>query len=202
MMDVIAWPLAAVSAFLIFLLLFRGPIAALIQRVRSIKRDGIETGPITPQSEAPNPDAADALMRSFESPMLLEAEKAIRGELKRRGLDCSPPAVDVLIRHLARAQMQAAFESLYRVVFGSQLALLREANTGVGISFEAAKALYVSVSAQNPEFFKGYSYSDYIGFMLNQQLVLESNGAYRSTIRGQTFLEWMVRCQLTEKKAF
>lgn len=98
--------------------------------------------------------------------------------------------------------MQAAFESLYRVIFGSQITVLKEANTGAGISFDAAKALYASVSSQHPELFSGYSYSDYIGFMLTQLLVLESNGAYRSTIRGQTFLEWMVRSQLTDRKAF
>jgi len=202
MLEIVIWPLTALVAFAVFILLFRAPIVNVIQRIRSIKKDGIETGPISSQSEVPAPKDAEALLRTFESPMLLEAEESVRSELKRRGLDCSPPAVEVLVRHLVRAQIQAAFEQVYRLIFGSQIALLKEANTNLGISFEAAKAVYAAAGAQHPELLQTISYQDYIGFMLNQKLVLESNGSYRSTVRGQTFLEWLVRNQLPEKKAF
>ncbi len=201
MIDAIKWPLAALLAFLLLLVFFRPPITALINRIRSIKRDGIDTGHAPPQSESVDQSSIDALKKTFDSPFLLELEAGIRKDLLSRKLDLSAPAVEILIRHLAQAQMHSGFEGTYRVIFGSQIRILKEANSPTGFSIDLAKQYFGSIGADYEQL-KDYPFSEYIGFMLNHTLILERNGYYLATIRGQAFLEWLVRTQLTERKEY
>lgn len=200
MIEFIAWPTSALLGFVFLLLLFRAPITSLIHRVRSIKKDGIET--IDTPSQAKSEALDGGLMKHFDTPLLVQIEDNIRETLREKHLDLSTPTAKVLIRHLAHAQMTAGFESTYRRIYGSQIRILKESNTPTGVSIVSTKAFFRQLSEEHGDFYADFPFCNYIQFLFNEFLILEKSGAYHATIRGQAFLEWIVRNQLSEHRAF
>ncbi len=114
------------------MIIFRRPLADLIDRIKEVSREGIKTGSQHSQKDTipSTPEAgAEKLMRAFDSPVLQEKEEAILGELENRGLKDKSETVKVLVRHLTWTQLYLHFEKVNSWIWGSQVSLLRNLNS-------------------------------------------------------------------------
>jgi hypothetical protein len=99
----------------------------------------------------------DPMQRPNVPPLVRDREVRIRTDLAKLQLNEKPrKAVDLLIEHLATAQLLHAAEQLYRRIFGSQVAVLKHLNLVVSATEEKIAEFYDSASSQYPELYSRY----------------------------------------------
>jgi len=207
-MQYLAWPIAALAFEVFFVLLFRRQFAAFLERVSSVGRHGVSTLPIPgprsieQQADAPPSEEIQNLLQSFDSPAMLQVERAISDDLEARRLDSSSDTTKVLVRHLAKTRLQLACEFVYRLIFGSQIALLKRINTMGGRLSEADVHLYYqAVARANPDVFPADQPGPYEEFLVRQGLLLHRDDQFLITDFGREFLSWLVQSSAPENKA-
>lgn len=85
-----------------------------------------------------------------------------------------------------------AFEQANYGVFGSQLALLLELNTGPGVIFRASE-LYKQAAEREPAFYSGYSFDQWMGWLEhNVRYLRNESGALTITSDGREFLKYLI----------
>ncbi len=188
---------------IVFFLIFRQPIVALIGRIRSISRAGITTDP---SQREPSPERdpraeAEALMRYLDNALIRETEDGITSDLRQRNL-LGAEGIPVLVRILATMQLAFGFEETYRLIWGSQLSLLSYLNTQAdGQPTEALRPFYTLAAGQYPEAYDGYSFEAWLGFLRDQVLVRGDGGRLRMTVRGREFLTYLTRMGRSHNRA-
>lgn len=202
-LKVAAWPITVVACFVFACIYFRRQMAALLDRTTSVGKEGLKASPPTGQitQEIDKVRQAHELVEALTSPVIREREEAIRKELKDKGLDDSSQAVDVLIRYLATTQLLITFERLYRIIFGSQIFLLKAANENrSGLHDQFVRDHFAHVRRMFVSAFEQWTVENYIHFLLNEQLMLKEGEFFRITNLGVHFLEWMTRIGAPERK--
>lgn len=118
LIKAVAWPLALFGLGLVF----RDDLKKLFPRV-------VRAGPTGFEFSAQKQIVATSHtgeLREFpgivRTATIAALEKKIHGELQVFNPDAH---IDLLVRHLAQAQLQTAFERIYSIIFGSQIAGLR-----------------------------------------------------------------------------
>ena len=161
-----------------FVLLFR------VTRVKSVGRRGISTlaptgqRPIEQQAGAPTSREVQDVLQSFDSPALLQQERVLLADLEARRLDSTSDTTKVLIRHLAKTRLVLGYEFVYRLIFGSQIALLKTVNTmGGGMSEAEAHQFYHTVARAYPDVFPADQQEPYLGFLVRQGLLFPKEGS-------------------------
>jgi len=143
----------------VFLFMFRNEIRELFRNIRKIDRSGVTLAPA--QKEAPtekDPKAeAEALLRQFDSALLLEMEGSIYQDLRQRNLT-GTEALPVLVRFLASAYLVSGFEIIYRTIWGSQLSLLEYLNAHPGKPVDAVRPFHEVGASVYPNWFQGYPF--------------------------------------------
>ena len=93
-------------------------------------------------------------MRAFDSGTFRFHENAIKEDLEEQNLTNSE-AIEVLIRHLANAQITLAFNEIDFYIWGSQVELLQYLNSSLGSTAEELIHFYnLAISrSNNPEHF-------------------------------------------------
>ncbi len=140
--------------------------------------------------------------KGIEVVQAIEAD--IRAHLARMHFELdTTETTEILIRNLAVAQAIGAAERTYRLIFGSQLSLLRALNVGPPQTDSEMRSFYERAKRKNPKFYGSYSYEEWRGFLLNQTLIahVEDRDAYRISGRGRDLLEWITGQGLSEAKA-
>jgi hypothetical protein len=131
-------------------------------------------------------------------------EADIRGHLALMRFELNTPeTTDILIRNLAYVQAVGAAERTYRLIFGSQLLLLRALNIGAPKMDSEMQPFYERAKKKNPKFYGSYSYEDWRNFLLNQRLIAhdEVRDVYGINGNGRSFLGWITSQGLSEEKA-
>jgi hypothetical protein len=130
-------------------------------------------------------------------------EENIRNQLKRFGfaLD-SPETVEILIRNLAVAHVLQRAERLYRVIFGSQISALKFLNVTGPKSDLDIQPFYEKARRKFPKFYIGYSYEQWRGFLIDQQVMAHDStkDLFHTNQTGKDFLAWLVNEGLPEEK--
>jgi len=201
-MEKFAWPMAVLFLGIGFMIIFRRPLEALISRIQSISREGIQTS----QTQLP-PDkktsTAEELMRSFDSPLLRETEKDIKKDLEERGLANSLDAIPVLIRHFAQLKIYLWFEYYYQQIWGSQLAILNYLNVSpTGETMETLVSFYTAAAKLYPAAFQKYPFKSYLDFLITCKLIVEENGRFKITVLGREFLTYLASTGKTTNKLY
>ena len=201
-MEKFAWPAVVIILGLAFIFTFRRQLGALIDRIQSISREGIQTSQ-TQLSPDKKTSTAEELMRSFDSPLLRETEKNITAELEGRGLANSLGAIPVLIRHLAQAQIYVWFEYYYQQIWGSQLAILNYLNVSLtGETRETLVSFYTAAAKLYPAVFQKYPFESYLSFLTTNKLIVEENGRFKITVLGREFLTYLASTGKTTNKLY
>jgi hypothetical protein len=218
------------------LLLFRPQLRGLLGRATSVGPTGITAAPESVQQQAAPedggqgaltpatpaalraPDAgpqdphefAEQLLANFYDPYVQSQEDSLRELLAaaRIGLD-TPDGRRVLLRHTAGWYVLWELQSIYQVIFGSQIALLRAVN-----AFPAARddvaAAYAETAGRFPEFYEHYPLDAWLGYVLSQGLIeakqedgLDDQAAavtrFHITPKGRTFLRYLVNYGKSDK---
>lgn len=202
--EVLAWPIAALVCFIFACIYFRRHLAALLDRTTSIGKEGLKTTSPTSQStqEVDRLKQSQELVEALISPAVKERENLIHAELNKRGLDDSGETAKVLIRYLATANLIIIFEGIYRIIYGSQILLLKSANENrvSGLSKESIDQYFAQVRQTFAPFFDKWTVDGYLNFLLTSNLLIQDSGFFKITILGVEFLEWMTKIGAIEKK--
>jgi hypothetical protein len=129
-------------------------------------------------------------------------ETEIRGHLKRLHFELNTPeTTEILIRNLAATGALAAAEKIYRLIFGSQIALLKALNSATKTDSEM-RPFYERAKKKHPKFYGDYPYENWRGFLLGQMLIAhdEALDVYGINGNGRSFLGWITSQGLSEEK--
>jgi hypothetical protein len=194
------WPLVVI----VFVLLFRKPIAAWIPSIRRVGPGGVEAGPPPTQDGLKSPAteterepgrASEELMRALDPPLLVDQEKRILQDLQSRGLgQPNQETLRVLVRYLATFQFGYLFENIYRDIYGSQLALLQYLNTLPNAPVSAAQHYYDQAASRYPDVFRTYPFDSYLNWLASvANVVSKTDGQISITPLGREFLAYLTR---------
>ncbi|MBR1172784.1 hypothetical protein JQ617_02350 [Bradyrhizobium sp. KB893862 SZCCT0404] len=215
--ELVKWPLVALIVAVIALLILKKPISALLARMKRAaigdkavdfsdsaaiaseqqQKNQIEkpTAPETPSGELPPPPAPPALAAMEKNIVDTLAASNASDEVKRLWL----------IRGMAVAKMERAHEITYRLIMGSQIGLLLQANTGVPTSMESARAIYDDAKNNFPAIYNNFDFDGWLTWPSNTGLInIEQHGVAGSIITitdiGKEFLHYLVSAGLTSTK--
>jgi hypothetical protein len=193
MVAVLVWPVVVLIVTLVALLLFRAPFAALITRTKKVGKSGLETFDSQPPQPTEEKKGVDEFFRSFDSPLLVEAEQLIIKDLKERKIEASADREKTLVRALASTNIVLHFERVYGVLWASQLACLRYLNPREeGTEVTEVVPFYELGKAEYPSWYENYPFDRWFGFLRSFNLVLERDSHVFITVAGREFLKYLV----------
>jgi len=208
--KVLSWPVVT----LITVLLFRKPLLGLLNRLSTLKvgKDLFSLDATLPalQSEKSvdtglnNKTSLVEHAKYGESPLVRRREELIRQDLQKFQLDANPQeAVNVLVSHLAVAQLSLYAEHIYRTIFGSQIALLKQLNVVGSLTRDQIEIFYETAKAQFPLLYNTYPFEQYLHYLQVFNLIYaQDNKQYVITDEGKAFLQWIVSVGASEIKPF
>lgn len=206
------WPVM----FLSIAFILRGELGSLLARVSQAKvsHTGVDvsfTGQVQSTGSLekglvaianPTPNFRDPKLQFNTSNVVRSREALIRRDLEQLQLNTPTDAtVDLLVNHLALTQCAAAAERLYRLIFGSQIAILKCLNTRTDSPEAPIRAIYGEAKGRYPAFYESYSFEEYIQFLVSWELItVTADHKYKITETGREFLGYMVSLGLSDEK--
>jgi hypothetical protein len=228
LLNILKWPLVVFILILLAILLFRNQLAAFLSRIESIGKEGLKATPAVNQQNPPDRNkepisdtlgriavrdntrelevkGKDAkpqdLMRALNSPVLTEQEQVIKADLEKHGLEHEGETINILVRYLANAQLTVAFEEVYRLIFRSQIQILRRVNESQVLKRSVVEEHFHQTRALFPAAFADWDVDRYMSYLLGHRVLRhEKNDEYAITLFGIEFLAWMARVGATENK--
>jgi hypothetical protein len=85
------------------------------------------------------------------------------------------------------------FEWIWWQIFGSQLRMLQTMNAKV-LTLDVARQFYEQGPLTRPDFYKTYSFEQWLAFLRAAGFILESGNNVQITIRGREFLKYLTHC--------
>jgi hypothetical protein len=201
-MSDMAWPIVVGGA----LFYFRESIRNSFPRITEVGPGGIKLGAAQAaagQALAAAPPAllTHKLRQIVSGDQLEPTVQNIRENIAKEVGPDKDSQNDALVHVAAALSVQLGHERAYRLIFGSQLSALAQMSGAAGSAKDAVRAIYDQAVANFPEFYKGYPYDAWIGFLKNSQLVSESVEYYTLSPYGRGFLKYIVDQQLPPMKA-
>jgi hypothetical protein len=208
--KVFSWPVA----IFVIVSIFRKPLIGLFNRGFSLRvgKDLFSIAAPFPalQSEKPGETGLENRTSPVEKakygelPLVRRREDLIRQDLQKLQPDAQPQeVVNVLVRHLAVAQLSLYAEQIYRTIFGSQIALLKQLNIAGSLTRDQLESFYETAKAQFPLLYATYSFEQYLHYLQVWNLIsTQDNKHYVITDEGKAFLQWIVIVGASEIKPF
>ena len=198
----LAWPGVVLVLGVLFLVLFRRPIASFLSRATEVSKTGIKAAASQANVvEVSSSAAAEGLIRSFDSVVIRSREDAILQFLEGSGVHVAQDQVKVLARHLAVFQLGYFYQRIDRMIFGSQLEILLSLNSMASpIPRESVRPYYDVAVAGAPEFFSTYPFDSYLGFLSSNALIKDSGGQVAITPEGRDFLVFLAQTGSTARR--
>jgi hypothetical protein len=172
--------------------------------VREAGPNGVKLDPRTEQknTSALEPGELTEFRGITRTDFLARTERELRSNLLRRSDVAPDKRLDFVLRLLAQAQIEATFERIYRLIFGSQISGLRELNARRQVTLAEAKQFYDGVAKQYPQVYPKYSFEEWLGFLRSQGLVSANDGKVIMTDMADDFLLYLITRHLPENKNF
>lgn len=199
---------------LAILLSFRRPLTSLLNRIQSFTagKEGVTVDASTAVSiqkttTVKDTEAAQRLSVVKDvavSPSVLAREQRIKTDMKGLNLQPNQETVDILVRQLAVTQAIAAAEMIYRTIFGSQIALLRNMNTTPGtVPRQVVEAVYSAAALRFPDLYATYSFQQWLNYLLENGLIeTKDQLQFSISVDGKEFLKWLTDRGLRDDKPF
>jgi hypothetical protein len=216
-LAIASWPIA----FVVAAWLFRKPIASVTNRVSQFNGFGTSASfaPIEVQKDQQEPEKISA-----PAPF----ENAIQSQLPQVGTD---PVFDVLdkslsdhlekmikgddalklkwaIRERSISEGNRIHEMNYRLIFGSQISVLKYLNTASQSPLAMVESYYkqsVRANSAWEAMHKDRTFEQWLGFLTNTGYAIREQGLGAPSLHitpfGKHFLTWMVNVGVTELKA-
>lgn len=130
-------------------------------------------------------------------------EDLIHAHLERMRFELNTEeTTEILIRNLAYSQAVTVAERLYRLIFGSQISLLKSLNVGPAQTDAEMMRFYQKARKRYPKFYGEYPYENWRDFLLSQGVLVfdPEKGVYGINQPGRDFLTWIASQGLPEVK--
>jgi len=122
-------------------------------------------------SNAPTFDAKNWFKHAYHSPMTAEAEKNIRIIAEQNQ---PHDRESFLARFIGVGLIACSYDSIWWVIFKSQLLMLLELNRRNGLlAIAEAKSYYDKAVIAYPKVYSNYTFDQWLGYMKGQQLLLQ-----------------------------
>jgi hypothetical protein len=196
--DILVWPSVVLIGWIFFFVFFRKDVSNIINRIRSVGKGAIEIGTTSgARKEAATKTGSTArrkFMENLQSVILLEQEQRIKDDLLSEGLESNEDKIDVLVRELARTQLDYDFLDIYYLIYGSELRLLQYLNSITEAVTDGQLNRYIdAVRTQFPNRPNIESRESFMSILVASNLVTRNNNGYLITELGREFLAWIVR---------
>lgn len=218
--TVLVWPMVGIALLTLFWCKIRDVLvefAKFISRIKNFKAPGFSVD--TSEQSAAATEKADSLFRAPIPPTLGPSPTS---ELPAKG---SPPGIpirsqlhsemvqylrdipewkrlnydgreDMLVDALAMTRIALAFETLYRIIFGSQIEAVIQANRPGGVPRPQLEKLFEKAKADFPELHEERTFDEWLEFMRHAVLlrVMEAAGVphYAATVRAGEFIKYLI----------
>ena len=200
------WPLSIMIIAIFAMVIFKGPIASMINRTKKIGAGSrvIEmTDAVADQQQSLAKPATESI-----APVIGPASEQvdlIEGLVQNKLNEFSESPEQErsrLIRAVAETTLEKQFEQYYRVIFGSQLELMLRANAGVA-DMATAEAIFQQASSSFPEVHQNANSDLWMSFLVNTDLLAYSDDRSRLLItpKGKAFLHYLVSSGLTSQRS-
>jgi hypothetical protein len=216
------WPIALVLVVLVISLVFKKPFTEAIRRGGlKIGKEGLSidqataAAAVSVQSEAmpientlrldPETERRVSELKQAVVPVIIREQQArIRSELEKLNLlNNTNDLVDILTQHLAIWQLLYAAERTYRIIFGSQIAILKHLNVHGRTTTSKIQEFYEQAKTKFPLVYDKYQFDAYLNFLISSNLVVAAVGiTYVITPLGKEFLQWMIAQGISDVKPF
>ena len=192
-LEAVAWPVVA----LVVGLMFKDELKALLGRIR--KGAGIEFDPPaqaagqgTITQEAAQ---ATALIGSMRTGFVAELEGVLGTTPPLTQLPSGPEREQALLTMAARAVVFWLFEQVDGTMWASQLQILAHLNARPQESVDSIKESFFEPAVRsNPEWFAGYNFESYLGFLSSHSLItITAENQVSITLKGQDYLSWRIQ---------
>lgn len=142
-------------------------------------------------------DDKDELMyalKDFNTPTMV---KQISEDLLKN-IDSVPEAkrVNLLILRLAEARVDSHFERTYRLIYSSQIKMLKYLNTVYEVNRDKAQELFQSYHS----YYDNEIFESWLKFLKKTLLIQEINNSFQITEIGKDFLVYLTKYGLPEEK--
>lgn len=189
----LAWPVVVLILGLVSVFAFRTQIGGLISRTKRFGKGGIETFDSQPVQPTEEKRGVEEFLRTFDNPVLIEAEQRILKDLKDRKIDTPADREKALIRALAATNLVLHFELVHGAIWGSQLSALRYLNSrNDGITVQDLVAFYESGKADFPAWYENHPFDKWLGFLVAFNLLTEQDSRIFITVAGREFLKYLI----------
>lgn len=211
-----SWPFVALILGGVLIFIVRKKLPGLFDRLTGLNvgQSGVAISAAAASAgqldtRAPESGLAPDIIRRLEelrnvplTPIIQEQEQIIRADIDRLHLG-QDELNDILIRHLAIVQLLYRAETIYRSIFGSQISILKSANTLGNRTRQQLMEFYEKAKEQFPQLYQTYSFDQYLHYITTQQLLVEETpGSFVITMAGKEFLKWITEMGVTENKPF
>jgi len=144
----------------------------------------------------------DLLNQIGNSIVISSMEESIKKELITKGLDTTAETSIVLIRHLAGTQLLLGFERIHKLIFGSQLNLLRELNliAPEGFTKQEIEDYFEDIKDEFQNSFSGWDTKKYLVYLFSNILIVKNEDKIHITNLGQEYLNWIEENNINDKK--
>lgn len=159
------------------------------QAIESVQRLQQTEEPKSQESIDTKPEGFNELMRAFDTATFTLQEQTIKADLEKENLT-EGEGIEVLIRHLANAQIALAFNDIDHHIWGSQVELLQYLNSSSGSTADGLRNFYdIAVSRSGDlGFASRYTFDQYLQFLKSQGVITELGGVYFISQVGRDFL--------------
>ena len=203
-----SWPfwltVGGVVVVIVFLVIFRGPLVALIGRIRSIGKHGVDATGTQEQKSQPFADprkVADELLAQINvNPHMKFVQDSIEKELQAKNLPIDSETARVLLGYTAALGVGYDFQRIYSFIWGSQISILNFLNSAHSATRTVIQPFYDLAAIQYPDTFSSYTFEQYIDFLASQGLIQINNNLFTITFKGRSFLLFIVSQGYTQNK--
>ena len=197
----VMWPVAAV----IIACVFKADVRGLLPRLRRVGPGGVELDPADAQKSAvveattTEPGKLKEFPGMMRTPAIERVEHLLLASFAKTNV--KPEEREAfLLRLLAQSQLEAAFERIYRLIFGTQISGLRWLNERGHITVDEAREFFKPFEAQNPDYYKDYGFDGWLRFLISNELVARNGDVIEIADLGRDFLMYLTARRLPENK--
>ena len=155
------------------------------------------------QKKIDNEKNVQDLLDQIGNSIVIESmEDNIKAALTAKGLDTTSETSTVLIRHLAGTQLLLGFERIHKLIFGSQLNLLRELNliAPEGFTKQEIEDYFEDIKDEFQNSFSGWDTKKYLVYLFSNILIVKNEDKIHITNLGQEYLNWIEENNINDKK--
>jgi len=125
----------------------------------------------------------------------LRARALVSEEYKK--LPNTNSKIDYLSKKFATAALNYTLERFHSTLFGSQIQILEYLNSRASSTVDELMNFYNRAKLQYPDYFKDYSFNQYMSFLENSQLIKKEENKYSITGLGYAYLMYRVETNRT-----